>query len=109
MNKTAVAEVNEFRGKAIKELEKLKNRYLKLVENLTDGEEGDGIERLERAVRLLPSFLKTEANLISSYEENTWRRSLSCDLEPLFAVLRRVLGNNSTKKGPRLSQRSRPS
>lgn len=94
MNQTEVKDLRGFREKAIDDLEDLKNRYLNLIRSNGSEAESDQskIKSLERAVRLLPGLLKTEESLRSSVEEQKKREQLERDLEPLFAVLRQVLG-----------------
>ncbi len=99
MNQTQLLDPATFRRKAIDDLEKLKNRYLDMVHS-DDGGETDqsNIQRFERAMRLLPGLLKTEENLLSSAEDAEQRRRLEESLEPLFTVLRKVLGSEFDSK-----------
>lgn len=92
MNETAIKDLKGFREKAIEELEELKKNYLAMVKSETD------IQKLERAVRLLPGLLKTEENLRSSVEETERREQLEKELEPLFRVLRQELGPEFDRK-----------
>ncbi|MCK4333603.1 hypothetical protein KAX06_02315 [candidate division WOR-3 bacterium] len=92
MNQTAVKDLKEFRKEAIEDLDALKKSYLKMVKSEED------IQNLERAVRLLPGLLKTEENLLTSVEQDERRKRLEDSLEPLFAVLRKVLGAEFDRK-----------
>lgn len=92
MNQTMVKDLKGFREKAIEELEELKKSYLEIVRSEKD------IQNLERAVRLLPGLLKTEESLRSSVEEQKKREQLERGLEPLFAVLSRVLGRDFDRR-----------
>lgn len=92
MNETLLLDPTAFRRKAIKDLEELKKRYLEMIKSSGEDEDKLKGDRLERAVRLLPGLLKTEENLLTSVEESQRRKRLEESLEPLFAVLHRVLG-----------------
>ena len=94
----AVLDSTKFRRKAIRDLEKLKRRYLKVVESKRLAEEKPGVEHLEKAVRLLPGLLRTEERFLTSVEEAERREQLERKLEPLFTVLREVFGSEFDRK-----------
>jgi len=98
MNETAVLNSAKFRRKAIKDLEKLKDRYLKMVNAADEETDKSRINRFEKAVRLLPGLLKTEENFLISLSETERRERLERELEPLFRVLRKVLGAEFDRK-----------
>ncbi|MBD3286125.1 hypothetical protein GF359_06400 [candidate division WOR-3 bacterium] len=97
-NNDETLDTADFRRKAIADLEDLKNRYLTMVRS--NGKEENKLkgDRLERAVRLLPGLLKTEENFLSSTEEANRREKLEAELEPLFAVLEKVIGPEFEQK-----------
>lgn len=97
----AASDLKGFRSQAIDQLEKLKNEYLNLVRS-RDEKAADRIKNLERAVRLLPGLLKTEEDLRSSVALEEGKEKLEESLEPLFAVLRRVLGSEFDRKRPQI-------
>lgn len=92
MAKRATNDLGCFRRKAIRDLDKLKKRYLRIV-NYTSQDDPE-LGKLEKAMRLLPGILKTEESLLSSEMLQERRERLEEDLEPLFAVLRKVLGKD---------------
>jgi len=98
MSAATVPELKDFRKEAIANLEELKSSYMNLIKSGDDADEKPRIDRLERAVRLLPGLLKTEEGLLSSVEDTERRRQLEESLEPLFTVLRRVLGSEFDTK-----------
>lgn len=98
MDITLALDPTAFRRKAIADLEDLKERYLELVRSGNQKVDQERIQNLERAARLLPGLLKTEETLLTSVEETEARRRLEESLEPLFAVLSRVLGAEFVSK-----------
>lgn len=96
MKKRATNDLGCFRRKAISDLEKLKCRYLRMV-HLAPKDDPE-LGKLEKAVRLLPGLLKTEESLLSSELKEAQRKSLEENLEPLFTILRRVLGADFDRK-----------
>ncbi|MBN2378690.1 hypothetical protein JXM67_02675 [candidate division WOR-3 bacterium] len=86
-----IPDLARFRDEAILALEELKKRYLEMVKST-----GDETTILERAARLLPGLIKTEENLLTSIEESKRHGDLDTWLEPLFSVLRKVLGLSSS-------------
>lgn len=96
MAKRATNDLGCFRRKAIKDLDKLKNRYLRMV-NLPSQKDPE-LGKLEKAMRILPGVLKTEESLLFSETKEEQRKKLEEDIEPLFAVLRRVLGGDFDSK-----------
>lgn len=92
MSKTVVFDSAKFRRKAIKDLEKLKKRYLKMIHAADEEIDKTRIDRLEKAVRLLPGLLKTEENFLISLSESERRERLNQELEPLFKILHKILG-----------------
>lgn len=96
MKKRSTNDLGCFRRKAINDLEKLKRRYLRMV-HLAPKDDPE-LGKLEKAVRLLPGLLKTEENLLSSELKEAQRKSLEENLEPLFTILRRILGRDFDRK-----------
>jgi len=90
-------DLRKFRKDAISDLEELRKNYLEMVKS-PQAENKLKSERLERAVRLLPGLLKVEEALRSSAEEEERGRRLEESLEPLFAVLGRVLGSEFNRR-----------
>jgi len=97
MNETAVPDLKEFREDAIADLEELRSSYMDSMDGFED-ESDDRIKRLERAIRLIPALLKTEENFLISLSETERRERLERELEPLFRVLRQVLGAEFDRK-----------
>lgn len=96
MSKRSINDLGCFRRKAIRDLDKLKRRYLRMVHlGLVDDSE---LRRLEKAARLLPGLVKTQESLLSSEEKAARRKRLEEELEPLFGVLHRVLGVEFDRK-----------
>jgi len=94
MDENALPKLADFRKKAIKDLDDLRQRYIDMVKAEEEAKaEQSKIQKFERAVRLLPGLLKVEENLLSSAQKEERRLQLEENLQPLFAVLSKVLGS----------------
>jgi hypothetical protein len=95
MTDQEIPSLEEFRSTAIKDLNKLKNKYIEMIDL---SEQKEKAQNLERAVRLIPGLLKTEEGFLISLSESQRREQLEELLDPLFNILQRVLGDEFERK-----------